>query len=229
MNSSPVERPNILFVLTDQQRLDWVGSGSDVPVRTPNLDRLADSGVHFENAVCPAPLCGPSRYCLASGMEYHNCSVDSNEDYPFDRPTYYARLRDDADYETIGVGDIDLHMDSPTWGLDGTASMAKMGFSVGGGDPGQAGDGCHLSQSPHRVRLLRRRQSGRRARRHRSGRGPTGEPIHGLSRGRAYSMTTSRTWKTGCSGTGPSVRFRPRGRCPCLRRPTSTTGSTVRR
>jgi len=48
-------RPNILFVFPDQHRPDWVGYDGDVPVRTPTLDRLADRGTAFRNAVCPSP------------------------------------------------------------------------------------------------------------------------------------------------------------------------------
>jgi len=133
---APADRPNVLLVLTDQQRHDWVGSNPDVPVRTPALDRLGERGVHFTNTVCPAPLCAPSRSCLASGLEYDTVGITGNEDYPGDRPTYYSRLRD-AGYETVGVGDIDLHMDSPTWGLDGRYALDSMGFSDGIEIPGK--------------------------------------------------------------------------------------------
>jgi hypothetical protein len=51
------ERPNLLFVVTDQQRPDWVGT-SDVPVRTPHYERLVERGVEFSSAVCPSPFWG---------------------------------------------------------------------------------------------------------------------------------------------------------------------------
>lgn len=129
--------PNILLVLTDQQRPDWVGSNPNMPVRTPNLDALGERGAHFTNAVCPAPLCGPSRSCLASGLEYDRCGVWTNRNYPANRPSLYGRLRDEGGYQTIGVGDIDLHMDSPTWGLDGSHALDGMGFSDGLEIPGK--------------------------------------------------------------------------------------------
>jgi arylsulfatase A-like enzyme len=134
---STVDRPNVLLVLTDQQRPDWIGSDPDVPVRTPVLCELANRGVHFTNAVCPAPLCAPSRTCLASGMEYDRCGIQRNEDYPFDHPTLYDRLRDDGGYETIGVGDIDLHMGSPIWGIDGRFALDAVGFDNGVEIPGK--------------------------------------------------------------------------------------------
>lgn len=131
------ERPNVLLVITDQQRHDWVGTNPDVPVRTPNYAALADRGVEFTNAVCPAPLCGPSRACLAGGMEFGRSGVDWNDDYPLERSTYYGRLRDDGGYAVYGVGDIDLHMNTPAWGLDGTNLLAEQGFSGGVEIPGK--------------------------------------------------------------------------------------------
>jgi arylsulfatase A-like enzyme len=133
---SAPEQPNVLFVLTDQQRQDWVGGHPEVPVRTPNLDALGERGVHFTNAVTPAPLCAPARTCLASGLSYDRCGILDNENYPFERPTLYQRLRD-AGYETIGVGDIDLHMESAVWGLDGRYALDAMGFSDGVEIPGK--------------------------------------------------------------------------------------------
>ena len=73
------ERPNILFIFTDQQRSDWLAPNPDIPVRSPNLERLAARGVRFTRAVCPSPLCAPTRACLASGKEYERCGVLDND------------------------------------------------------------------------------------------------------------------------------------------------------
>ena len=102
------DQPNVLLFLTDQQRPDWVGMHPEIPVRTPNIERLAERGVDFSNAVCPSPLCGPSRACLASGMEYENCGMQSHGGEPtFDRDrTLYSRLRDDAGYHVMGCGKV---------------------------------------------------------------------------------------------------------------------------
>ena len=54
-------KPNVLFIAIDDLN-DWVGCLDGHPqTRTPNLDRLAASGVLFDNAHCPAPACNPSR------------------------------------------------------------------------------------------------------------------------------------------------------------------------
>jgi choline-sulfatase len=131
------QQPNVLLVMSDQHRHDWVGTDSAVPVRTPNFDALSERGVRFTNAVCPSPVCAPSRSCLASGMEYGRCGVSWNADYPLERKTYYRRLRDEADYAVLGAGDIDLHMNTPAWGLDGTNLLDVYGFSEGVEIPGK--------------------------------------------------------------------------------------------
>lgn len=61
------DKPNILCILTDQQRWDTLGCyGQPLPV-TPNLDRMAAEGVRFEFAFTCQPVCGPARACLQTG------------------------------------------------------------------------------------------------------------------------------------------------------------------
>jgi choline-sulfatase len=67
-----MERPNILFILPDQYRADCLGfKGVHPHLRTPNLDRLASNGVSFDRAITPAPLCGPARCSMFSGLYPH--------------------------------------------------------------------------------------------------------------------------------------------------------------
>ena len=62
------DHPNVLVVLTDQQRWDTVGAyGSPMEV-TPNLDEMAEQGTRLERAFTTQPLCGPSRGCLQTGQ-----------------------------------------------------------------------------------------------------------------------------------------------------------------
>ena len=126
--------PNILFLLPDQHRFDWLGCFSG-PVSTPNIDMLAGEGMAFNQAYTPSPMCGPARACLASGRSYRNCGVKSNEfNYPLSIPTYYQTLREKG-YFTAGVGKFDLHKDiSPSnlhWGSDGSRLINEWGFSAG--------------------------------------------------------------------------------------------------
>jgi uncharacterized sulfatase len=68
----PLERPNILFIFSDQQRWDTVGCYGDNMGRalglSPNLDAMAAEGVRFQNAFTCQPVCGPARACLQTGL-----------------------------------------------------------------------------------------------------------------------------------------------------------------
>ena len=57
------KKPNIVFLMTDEQRFDAVGY-ANAQVHTPNLDRLAAQSVRFDNAYTPNPSCIPARVHL---------------------------------------------------------------------------------------------------------------------------------------------------------------------
>lgn len=62
------ERPNIIFILTDDQRWSALGyAGNDI-IQTPEMDRLAKSGVYFQNAIVTTPICSASRSSIFSGV-----------------------------------------------------------------------------------------------------------------------------------------------------------------
>jgi arylsulfatase A-like enzyme len=62
------KRPNIVFVLVDDQRNDSLGCAGHPFIRTPNVDRLAEQGVRFENAFVTTSICMASRACIFTGM-----------------------------------------------------------------------------------------------------------------------------------------------------------------
>ena len=71
-------RPNILFIAIDDLN-DWIGClGGHPQTITPNLDRLAASGVLFTNAHCPAPACNPSRTAIMTGRSPHRSGLYAN-------------------------------------------------------------------------------------------------------------------------------------------------------
>ena len=72
-------KPNVLFIALDDLN-DWIGClGGNAQSITPNLDRLAASGVLFTNAHCPAAACNPSRTAIMSGIAPHRSGLYSNE------------------------------------------------------------------------------------------------------------------------------------------------------
>lgn len=62
-------RPNILLIVTDDQRFDTIGALGNSAIQTPALDRLVKQGVTFTNAYVTNPICTPSRACLLTGRD----------------------------------------------------------------------------------------------------------------------------------------------------------------
>ncbi|GAA3401404.1 sulfatase [Paenibacillus hodogayensis] len=112
-------RPNILLIMADQLRSDWLGCAGNAGVDTPHIDSLAARGVRFAKASCTSPVCAPSRASLASGLLPHRTGVLHNKhNYPRDCPTYYQALRG-AGYRVGVVGKTDLHKADHDYGADG--------------------------------------------------------------------------------------------------------------
>jgi choline-sulfatase len=61
------ERPNVIFILTDDQGIWAAGCYGNPEIRTPNIDRLAATGLRFENFFCTSPVCSPSRATFLTG------------------------------------------------------------------------------------------------------------------------------------------------------------------
>ena len=71
---------NIIILIVDTLRYDYVGANGNKWIKTPNMDRLAARGTVFANAHCAAPLCCPSRAAVFSGREPFNSGVYGNSD-----------------------------------------------------------------------------------------------------------------------------------------------------
>lgn len=98
--------PNIIFLMTDQQRWDAIGRLNQ-NVKTPNLDRLAREGIIFRQAVCHAPMCVPSRYAMMLGLYPSQIGVltnsDSIPDEAMPSPAFPEIFRRGG-YQTAGFG-----------------------------------------------------------------------------------------------------------------------------
>jgi len=100
--------PNVLFIMADQQRHDFLGyRGADF-VSTPNLDKLAERSMVFTHCFSTGPVCAPARIGLASGFRPHRFAALSNWAFlPAQQPTYYQQLRNHG-YRVGCVGKLDL-------------------------------------------------------------------------------------------------------------------------
>jgi arylsulfatase A-like enzyme len=105
-------RPNILFIMTDQQRWDTVGANGNNIIKTPNLDRLAARGANFTHAFVASPVCVPSRISFFTGRYAHSHRNRVNYT-PLDPSEVLLQSRlKDAGYRTASVGK--LHLFPPT-------------------------------------------------------------------------------------------------------------------
>jgi N-acetylglucosamine-6-sulfatase len=126
-------QPNVIFVLTDDQRWDQLGCAGHPFLKTPHLDRLAREGVRFANAFITTSLCSPSRASFLSGLYAHTHGVTDNfTDYPKGFAGFHQVLHD-AGYATAYIGK--WHMgeqdDSPRPGFDFWASHKGQGQYYG--------------------------------------------------------------------------------------------------
>ena len=112
-------RPNLLFIMDDQHRHDYLSAAGASFLNTPNLDRLARRGIRFTQCITNAPVCAPARIGLASGYQPARLGcLDNNCYLPRHITPYYARLRD-AGYRVGCVGKLDLAKPDPYNGRRG--------------------------------------------------------------------------------------------------------------
>ena len=88
------KRPNVIVIITDDQRWNAMSCAGHPHLKTPNIDRLAKEGVHFKNAFCTTSLCSPSRASILSGMYAHKHGVRNNfTDFPRDLASFPKLLQ----------------------------------------------------------------------------------------------------------------------------------------
>ncbi|MEM8893588.1 MAG: sulfatase-like hydrolase/transferase [Bacteroidota bacterium] len=106
MKCASQTRPNIIFILTDDQRWDALGYAGNDLVSTPEMDNLARSGTYFKNAMVTTPICAASRASILSGLHerthaYTFQSGPIKEEY---METAYPRVLREAGYTTAFYG-----------------------------------------------------------------------------------------------------------------------------
>jgi choline-sulfatase len=116
--SRPDGKPkNVLLMMADQHRPQALGVRADKVAKTPNLDRLAESGICFDHAFCADPVCVPSRASLMTSLYDHNHKTYNNSyPWPFEHKTI-AHHFGQAGYMTGLVGKMHF-VDAQTHGFD---------------------------------------------------------------------------------------------------------------
>ena len=96
--------PNVVFIIADQHRWDFMGCERNGVTHTPNLDRIADQGAILSSAYCTSPLCCPSRAAIASGRYGMSSGCFTNlHQLPPGTPSFVGQFRQ-AGYRTCAIG-----------------------------------------------------------------------------------------------------------------------------
>lgn len=114
VHAQQADPPNIIFILTDDQRWDALGVAGNEIIHTPNMDRLAEEGCYFANSFVTTPICAASRASIMTG------TYERRHGFTFGTPplaeTYvnisYPVLLKQAGYHTGFIGKFGMHFEN---------------------------------------------------------------------------------------------------------------------
>lgn len=124
--ANAAEKPNIIYLMLDEWGYFESGHMGHEELLTPNIDTFAREGMRFTNALAGAPVCGPTRCCLLTGLHSGHTSMRANNGYApirAEEPTLATMLKQQG-YATGGFG---------KWGIGGRGTSGipeKHGFDV---------------------------------------------------------------------------------------------------
>ncbi len=141
--------PNILFLFTDQQHIDSISALGCDYVKTPGMDRIAQSGTSFTESYCPSPVCGPCRASVYTGRTPAEVGVIANSHRPVKGIPFMGEWFRDSGYETLYMG---------KWHVPQYTSSRIPGFNVvfcGPGGPGSFADNSYTFAADAYLRNYR--------------------------------------------------------------------------
>jgi len=104
VSSRKQNKPNLLFIWTDEQRADTMAVYGNTKIHTPNLNKLARESIVFQNAYVTQPVCTPNRSAVMTGLWPHTSGcIKNNIPLPSDIPCL-PELLNDPDYRTAYMG-----------------------------------------------------------------------------------------------------------------------------
>lgn len=141
------ERPNILFIMCDQLRWDYLSASGHPTLKTPHIDRLARMGVRFDRAFVQSPVCGPSRASFYTGRTVFSHGATWNRvPLPLGEMTLGDYLRP-AGYRVAVAGKSHARPDQTAMSRLGISPDTPIGLFInqGGYEPFDRDDGIHPS------------------------------------------------------------------------------------
>ncbi len=98
------KHPNLILMFTDQQTIQAISASGNSNLYTPNMDALAAHGISFQRSYCTAPVSGPARSSLVTGLMPHTTAVKYNGDALHENITTMGQVFHKAGYETRWAG-----------------------------------------------------------------------------------------------------------------------------
>ena len=99
-----MDRPNIVYIMSDDHASHAMSCYGSRINRTPNLDRIADEGMRFDNYFCTNGICTPSRAAILTGTYNHVNGVTTLSTHMDNRLMTYPKLLREAGYQTAMFG-----------------------------------------------------------------------------------------------------------------------------
>ncbi|WP_318311598.1 MULTISPECIES: sulfatase [Flagellimonas] len=124
------ENRNVIFILTDDHRYDYMGFTGKVPwLETPSMDRLAAEGAYLPNTFVTTSLCSPSRASILTGQYSHSHTIVDNQAPDPGNLTFFTTYLQKAGYQTgfFGKWHMGSHTDEPRPGFDHWESFHGQG------------------------------------------------------------------------------------------------------
>ena len=115
-----LERPNLVFITTDQHRGDCTGIDGHPILETPHLDQLANEGVYFPRAYSPCPVCVPARMVMMTGQSPYNTGFFTNSSSALGQTDTLPRILGGLGYQTQLIGKAHFSPQRARLGFDNT-------------------------------------------------------------------------------------------------------------
>lgn len=129
------QRPNILWITSEDNGISWVSCYGSTNARTPNIDQLAQEGFRYTHCFDNAAVCAPTRSCWITGMYAISNGTQpmrSRNLIPHDRIPYYPDLLSKAGYHTSNPGKTDYNIggreDKDCWDYKGGRRKTPYGW-----------------------------------------------------------------------------------------------------